>query len=405
MRWVRVIAALSTTILAIACESLLGVEAVTYTNEAGADGDEATSDALPPEECPPEPTIFQGDVAPNADCIPCGDAGSPSCVLGDPLNCGWCGHRCPDQTTCVAGVCDTSTLTASLSAMGILFETTSTYHVWATGTSLLRIPIDGGAQTPLVDLGPNTSQIQSVADDGDYSFIRTVNEVYRVPLLGGDASLLTPAMLGGGASMSLLGDSFVVPSNPNVLRFLKDGGGPIVLASRESNPDWVAVLASPTRVFWTTAEFADGGAVPEAGAIHFSDTTGVHHLVDGLTEPRRLVSDGSFFYYAEKADGTLWRIPVAGGRAQLLAQSPPPFPFIHALVMDKRYLYFIGGPARDANAEPGALYRISKCPGFAPAILARDVRETPASYAGTTLTEDANYVYWSYDRFIARAAK
>jgi hypothetical protein len=100
-----------------------------------------------------------------------------------------------------------------------------------------------------------------------------------------------------------------------------------------------------------------------------------------------------------------WRVLIAGGVPELLARSPDPFPWIHALVVDESHLYWIATSSPLANGEPGALYRVSKCPGGTIATVARDVLETPLDYAGSPLTQSGEYLYWSYDRFLVRASK
>jgi hypothetical protein len=410
MRWVHVAGAASATLLVAACGSLFGVDDVVVAERAGGERPDVRpigdgGDA-PAEECPDEPTIVQeaGGTA-SSDCIPCGYP-EPTCVLGDRLNCGWCGHRCPENAGCTSGVCEPKIVYTAPQFNGTLLLTTAGYHLWASGTALVRVALDGDdGGTPLTDLGAGAGDLQSVRQDETYDFVRTTEFVYAVPQSGGNAIALSSASLGGAASLGLLGESVITPSNAKVFAFFKDGGAPMELAAAESYPDWIATADAPPRAYWTTTSFVDGGALPEGGAIHSWDQGGVHHVLDGLTEPRHLVRDGSYLYFVEKADGTLWRMPLAGGPQQLLARTPSAFPFVHTLVVDERHVYWLAGPTAIGGPEREQLYRVSKCPGGNVTTIARNVYEGSTSYSGAPLTQSGDYVYWSYDRYIVRAPK
>jgi hypothetical protein len=211
------------------------------------------------------------------------DASPPSCngstdLMGDAHNCGHCGHDCQGGT-CSAGACQAVTLYGGSGTIwDLAIDSANVY--WTTNQQVVSIPLGGGRPRVLADGQANARHL-AVDDHAVYwtTFAdpsRDGGQVMTVPLGGG-----TPAVLAGGQV------------------------GPFGITVDAANVYWVTLI---------------GGTVMKVGKQGGAPTT----LVMGLTPnyPTTIAVDATHVYWTNSAnhpDGAIMRVPLAGGKADVLA--------------------------------------------------------------------------------------
>jgi hypothetical protein len=109
--------------------------------------------------------------------------------------------------------------------------------------------------------------------------------------------------------------------------------------------------------------------------------------------PGPLAADDAFLYWAERREGTVVRLPRAGGEPTTIARD---LGYPHAVVpaRDAIYVGALGGP--NANGVPASLVRIDK-ETLAATVLSHESAEF--------LAADESHVYWASDDCIRRVPK
>ncbi len=247
------------------------------------------------------------DVAPT-------DSGGGACgnVLADPDNCGVCGHSCFGGA-CAAGTCGPVTLATTHGSIGIAVDSTFVY--WAdteagvinkVSKSLTR----QGAPSP-VATGAAAQNVQGIASDGTYVY---------------------------WTNKTAAGD---------VRRALPTGLGLTVIASNQSQPDWVA--SNGSTVAWTNQT---GNQVMSASVVGGAPTR-LNTTGELGTLPAGIAIDSASVYYATKTagGGLAETVPLAGGPVSELGTAT-----YVGIGIDSDNVYWTGGfsnPIVSQNTKAG----------------------------------------------------
>ena len=203
--------------------------------------------------------------------------------------------------------------------------------------------------------------------------------VESAPLLGGAVTRIASAQL--LASDLEVSNGYVYWANQGttgagaIMRAPVSGGGSTLVAS-EPNNDAIAIAVDATHVYW--------GSFHQTGSAVRRVLTSGGAATTLSSEPQRrpsaVVVDGSFVYWTRYAEGSLARMPLAGGTVTPLVQGVPQ---LHTVTRDGQFLYF---------ANSSLIQRV-RSDGTSPLTLVQGASAGPQY--GFDLAVDATHVYWS----------
>jgi hypothetical protein len=233
-------------------------------------------------------------------------------VLADPDNCGACGHSCFGGA-CAAGTCGPVTLATAHGSVGIAID--STFIYWAdneagvinkVSKSLTRQGVPSSVAT-----GAAAQNVQGIFSDGTYVY---------------------------WTNKTAAGE---------VRRALPTGLGVTIIASNQSQPDWVA--SNGTTVAWTNQT---GNQVMSA-SVDGGTPTRLNTTGELGTLPAGIAIDSASVYYATKTagGGLAETVPLAGGSVSELGTAT-----YVGIAIDSDNVYWTGGfsnPIVSQNTKAG----------------------------------------------------
>jgi len=152
-------------------------------------------------------------------------------------------------------------------------------------------------------------------------YFRSTRGIVRLPLAGGTATAL-PSTYGPGFALALDASNLYwrvdVPGGitAKLMKMPLDASSEPITLTTSSSMGAIALDAS--NVYWTMP----AGTVAGAGALAkmpLAGGTSPTSLASGLSEPSNLALDGTHIYFASRQDGTVMKLPLAGGTPTILA--------------------------------------------------------------------------------------
>jgi len=269
-----------------------------------------------------------------------------------------------------------------------------------SGWRLKRVAKAGGIASSLTEV-KTAIQVLRVATDAVY--FTTNGALHRVPKDGGAAVRLLEAAdlcpVGGGCGMAVDDTHVYVTTKTGIVQMPRTGGlsREIVGGLSEAADVPAAVTTDATHVYWIHSLKRGVFRVPKAGGAIETVT------MDGFdvgADPTLVVSNGFVYYLSAQ---TLYRAPVAGGPATLIAKTGSHghpyrggFQVVGDTVYFTRSRAYIGAGSRRSAARgrtegEGGLMK-APAAGGAPVWLARGVDQVYA------LEADEENVYFATDK-------
>lgn len=295
------------------------------------------------------------------------DSGIGCETASDGYNCGVCGRVCEQTQMCTDGRCSPTELVPLGYAPHETISTADGTIYWAVYGSfegpaeIRRFQVDVDGATSLVATAPQVNLM--VADGDDLVFSNWGDSVFRVPLDGQNAApeLIYQAAAEITGLWMRGGKIYVAAGSQGVVRVDRASREVQSFAGRE---EIGAIGGDPTHLYWIARigdifrlrrlALTDGGGLPEtvgeelpsayrlfvgATAISVSgpDTKRIYRIpkpgsgcaartIEVPSAPRLLIEDGAYLYVATfdagvpkyPLEGSVWRLPVAGGEPLLL---------------------------------------------------------------------------------------
>ncbi len=301
-----------------------------------------------------------------------GGSGGTGCgdLTSDPLNCGSCGHSCRGGE-CVEGVCQPIVIRDPYFGRAFVVDGTSLYHVEQNYGDDPK-EVMAGPLTPLAadsSLGVHDDiELPSFLEAGENLFWKADKDIKFMSKKGGQVSSIA-ANLGSSAYYVPVNDRVYVLEH-NIYSYSLSEGTAVNLT--ESTPQWdyytseklfwdgqhffvpktglsgqgrvlfrvpangsagAIVLDLPGWVIdmvfsgssvlglqWTSGPTSTCSSSPSSSRIWKAAKTG-GAVSDVLVHPSLISAmkvDDTHIYFADQCKGTLWRIPIAGGTAEML---------------------------------------------------------------------------------------
>ena len=247
-------------------------------------------------------------------------------LANDPNNCGTCGHVCGcGSTTCTAGMCDAHVL-ADQQGDPVTLALNNGVLYWGTDIdrNVMAMPADGSVAAKA--LYPGRTAVRGFAfDAARVYFTRNVFNIVESGTLAGTSSgNFTNQQEPGAASIATDGSNvyWTDSGNGGAVRRAPNGAPvstPSTVAGGQMGADGLALDA--TSVYWSTND-------PVNGAIHSAPkntTNGSGSLVvTKQASPHGVAVANGFIYWINQANGTpkaasINRVPVTGGAPAVLA--------------------------------------------------------------------------------------
>ena len=191
--------------------------------------------------------------------------------------------------------------------------------------------------------------------------------IYKRPIAGGDPV----ALLDVGQGCAVAADASLVAWIDVGAPLTQTGrilaatpaafaaGGPIMtIVDRQFEPGDVAL--SPDHVYWV--EQGDYYETYKNGILKRAPRTAggdVDWLIENLWQPIAVAVDASYVYTLERGNQRVWRVAIAGGTPEIIAQVPG-IPV--AIALDDQAIYFSTRVDDSSSAEPNddVIYRLAK---------------------------------------------
>jgi hypothetical protein len=226
---------------------------------------------------------------------------------------------------------------------GIAVDSSNVYWTYTTefaGSGIVKAPIGGGAPTTLSTVGIGYSESNIAINGSGLYFYNpsltntgTTAGIQRLSLDGQTLTTITSWNTTNRALSDLVIDSSYVywtdAESQGVYRAPLAGGSPTALATGQQYVFGIAVSAS--NVFWDTGAGAGTAALFDA-----SLSGGPPNQLSSLSNPRSLLTDGTYVYATNLGASTIVRIPIAGGAATTLATGVSAW----YMALDATSLYF-----------------------------------------------------------------
>lgn len=201
-----------------------------------------------------------------------------------------CGNDCG---LCAGGSCASVPLTSVVSGTARAMVIDADYAYWTDSTrgTVSRVPLAGGATTPIAT---SVYQAGGIAIDANY--------VYWSAIGSGSVGIIQRAPLAGGAI--------------------------ITLGSAGKFPSFLTVDAAS--VYWTDGTAGTVQKVPLAGGA-------VTTLATGQASPRGIAVDATSVYWVNNGDGSVMKVGLGGGTPTLLASGQE---LPTSVVLDSTYMHW-----------------------------------------------------------------
>ena len=244
----------------------------------------------------------------------------------DPSNCGTCGHVCGcGSTTCTAGMCDAHVLSDQQGDPVTLALNNGVLY-WGTDVdqNVMAMPADGSVAAKV--LYPNRTVVRGFAFDAArvYFTRNTFNIVESGTLAGTSAGNFTNQQEAGATSIATDGNNvyWTDSGNGGSVRRAANGAPvspPSTVVGGQAGADGLAIDA--TNVYWSTND-------PTNGMIHSAPKATTNGngsiVVTKLASPHSIVVANGFIYWINQSTGntkigSINRVPVTGGTPTVLA--------------------------------------------------------------------------------------
>jgi hypothetical protein len=284
----------------------------------------------------------------------------------DNRNCGRCGGVCsataPSTAQCVAGRCLVTLYTGTSEPYDLAIDAKAVY--WTGYSNVMKVPLGGGkpaalASGPGYGIAVDSKNVYWAVDT--FANVGAITCVLKVPLNGGAVtSILQPGTEScTPMGLAINGDSvyWTNDARGTVMRAPLQGGKSTTLASGEDYPNGIAVDA--TSVYWVVVNEGTVVKAPLGGGK-------VTVLASGQTIPSRLTVNATSVYWtnwgtydSSYTDGTVVQVPLSGGAPTTLAsgQFSP-----NGIAVDASDVYW-------TNFGDGTVMKVSRG-GGSPVILA-----------------------------------
>ena len=348
----------------------------------------------------------------------CGDSnGTPSCVdgkcqfacntgfancdgidttgcetsLGDPKNCGSCGHDCKTSACNSSMMCEPISLGQN-AEVGSHLAHYQTKLFWlsesSTSTwSIQQMPKTGGTPTAL---GTGAQPLMSallVEATGAYVVAQADARVLKTPLTGGQSVVVgapTGGLSGSGLALSSQYAFWfsIDGGKAKLYRSLKTGSSPVLVVTDDLAKTPSGVTADEQAVYWSDAT---------AGLIQTVSHTGTGRktLAAGQTGARDLTADADNLYWATGSNGAVAMVSKSGGAVTTLATHAGEY--LAGLVFDAGFVWYASSSEK--------IRRVPKTGGTS------FVMAQGQSGLGS-ITGDGEYIYWlRYDNDVTSVYK
>jgi hypothetical protein len=191
------------------------------------------------------------------------------------------------------------------------------YWVLYSASGILQTtPVGGG---PISDMGPAAAAVELAVGESLVFWTNNPDDIQSVPLTGlpdgGTPNLLTGNPLSNGVALDDTSIYWVNEQDGYVKKADYDLSNETPLANGDV-PWGVAVDA--THIYWTESGSSPGaGKVMTASKVDGSDSV---QLAGSLMDPQGIAVDDTSVYWAGTGDGTINKVPLAGGPITVLAQ-------------------------------------------------------------------------------------
>lgn len=414
--------------LTFACGSFSSDETPASTTDAS-DGDAAASaDATPPDSfvpdaAPPRCSVFDAAAAvqptTGLDNYACGAASKN--LLGDPQNCGWCGHACGDSTTCNNGVCAPLALVtgpggASLELYAVddtnvfwvdqarfptaLFKASRTAPSTQTGAAML-VEVDasesistqtfGLAIDDRIYLHTYSRLLHAGADGGPLTLFSTTSAGVEItPLVASRGHLFQTSYSGAGTFIDFWSVDAAVLSQQNTVPFALD----------------LATTPDGRYAFVVGRKAVDAGAAAPRAAIYrytiaTKDFTRIS-VFDPMNAPESAIAaDDDFVYFSEGQKGSILKLAVdAPSGTEPTILSPGDGRQVRQIAIDDKRVYWFSSTTADHAAWD--LLSVDKCGG---GDFKHVAKEDNRSFYPRGLVAHDTHLYWTALSLMHRVAK
>lgn len=419
--------------LTIACSSFSADQApatpADATDEdAGLALDAPSPDGQVPDAATPACSAFDaaGAQPPSGDltAFVCGSATKN--LLGDPQNCGWCGHACLDALTCTKGVCEPFVVVTGPANTSLELDRVDDTNVYwvdqgRVPAALFRaskvVPSDQSAAAKLAEVDasePVSTQVFGLTVDRRI-YLHTYSQLFVAPFAGGPLAAFSATTMGSEITpLATSGDHLFQTSHAGTGTFVDffeaDGA---VLSTQTGIGFAYDLTATPDGrfAFFVGRTAADAGIVDGSFATHAAlyrytiatkDLTRVA-VFDAMDAPGSvLVADDDFVYFPESSAGSILKVAVeAPSGTQPAVLSKGDGRKVRYIALDDRRVYWFSSTLAPDYAVDDLL-SVDKCGG---GDFKHVAKEAGQSVYPRGLVVQGSHIYWTSSRTVLRVAK